>query len=63
MAGGSPVGFQWEKYEAWRAHPLLKFNWRNTLPGVHYGLAAFAAYVLYDKMIADHSKDGHHGHH
>jgi NADH dehydrogenase (ubiquinone) 1 beta subcomplex subunit 3 len=57
--GGFQGGFQWEKYEAWRKHPLLQFQWRNTLPGFWIGLGAFAAYVAYDKATND-GKSGHH---
>jgi len=53
------VGFQWEKYEAWRGHPLLKFQWRNAAPGFFWGLGAFALYVVYDKATSD-GKDHHH---
>ena len=42
MAGERSVpGFQWEKYEAWRGHPLLKFQWRNAAPGFFLGLGGF----------------------
>lgn len=54
----SKVGFQWEKYEAWRGHPLLRFNPRNALPGFFWGLGAFAVYVVYDKATNDGK--GHH---
>jgi len=40
------IGFQWEKFESWRAHPLLKFRRRNPLPGFFIGLTAFAVYVV-----------------
>ena len=56
---GSSVGFQWEKYEAWRGHPLLQFQKRNALPGFFFGLGAFIAYVAYDKATHD-PKAGHH---
>ena len=59
MAGERSVpGFQWEKYEAWRGHPLLKFQWRNAAPGFFLGLGAFAVYVVYDKATND-GKDHH----
>lgn len=58
MAGPKTVGFQWEKYEAWRAHPLLRFNPRNAVPGFFVGLGAFAIYVVYDKASGG-SKDHH----
>ena len=59
MSGQSSAGFQWEKYEAWRKHPMLQFNRRNALPGFFLGLGAFVAYVAYDKATTDPSK-GHH---
>jgi NADH dehydrogenase (ubiquinone) 1 beta subcomplex subunit 3 len=58
MAGNKSIGFQWEKYEAWRGHPLLKFNPRNALPGFFFGLGAFAVYVVYDKATG--GDKGHH---
>eukprot|EP00199_Chlamydomonas_sp_CCMP681_P007262 CAMPEP_0119105246 /NCGR_PEP_ID=MMETSP1180-20130426/3268_1 /TAXON_ID=3052 ORGANISM="Chlamydomonas cf sp, Strain CCMP681" /NCGR_SAMPLE_ID=MMETSP1180 /ASSEMBLY_ACC=CAM_ASM_000741 /LENGTH=52 /DNA_ID=CAMNT_0007090253 /DNA_START=51 /DNA_END=209 /DNA_ORIENTATION=+ len=33
------MGFQWERYEAWRHHPLLKINKSNLVPGLRIGLA------------------------
>lgn len=58
--GGKPaIGFQWEKYEAWRAHPLLRFQYRNAVPGFFIGLGAFAVYVAYDKAT-NTGKGGHH---
>jgi hypothetical protein len=56
---GKPIGFQWERFEQWRAHPLLKPNPRNAVPGFFFGLAAFAAYVAYDKAT-NTGKDHHH---
>lgn len=42
-------GFQWEKYEEWRGHPLLQFH-RRTSPfqGFTWAVGAFLAYVAYD---------------
>ena len=59
MAINKSIGFQWEKYEAWRAHPLLQFQRRNAVPGFFIGLGAFALYVVYDKATSD-GKDRHH---
>jgi NADH dehydrogenase (ubiquinone) 1 beta subcomplex subunit 3 len=59
MSGQTGAGFQWEKYEAWRKHPLLQFNKRNALPGFFLGLGAFAVYVVYDKATTDPSKAHH----
>lgn len=53
MAPPKSIGFQWEKFEAWRAHPLLKFQPRNAVPGFFIGLGAFVAYVIYDKATND----------
>lgn len=53
------TGFNWQAYEAWRAHPLLKFQKRNAVPGFFIGLTAFAAYVAYDKAT-NTGKDAHH---
>ncbi len=58
MAQDKSIGFQWERYEAWRKHPLLKFNYRNTAPGFFWGLGAFLVYVAYDKATDDGK--GHH---
>jgi hypothetical protein len=58
MAPPKSIGFQWEKYEAWRAHPLLKFNPRNAAPGFVLGLGAFFVYVAYDKATG--GSGGHH---
>jgi NADH dehydrogenase (ubiquinone) 1 beta subcomplex subunit 3 len=57
---GKSIGFQWEKYEAWRFHPQLTFNYRNLFPGLGLGLTAFAVYVAYDQLLVDHSKKEHH---
>lgn len=51
------IGFQWQRYEAWRHHPLLQFDRRNALPGVSLGVVAFLAYVVYDKSTP---KEDHH---
>jgi hypothetical protein len=52
------IGFQWENFEAWRGHPLLKFQRRNAVPGFFIGLAAAAVYIAYDKATDDGK--GHH---
>ena len=52
------MGYQWEKAEAWRAHPLLRSTWKTSFPGITTGLVVFGLYVAYDKMIA--KKDAHH---
>lgn len=56
------MGYNWRKAEAWRSHPLLTNTWRHSMPGLGLGLAAFAVYVAYDKLVAQPS-DAKHGHH
>lgn len=56
------MGYNWRKAEAWRAHPLLNNTWRHSMPGLGLGLAAFAVYVAYDKLVAQPG-EGKHGHH
>ena len=59
-------GFNWEKYEAWRGHPMLKQsnNMRHSLPGLTWGVGAFALYVVYDqltsRMSSTHTAEQHH---
>jgi NADH dehydrogenase (ubiquinone) 1 beta subcomplex subunit 3 len=55
------MGFNWQRAEAWRHHPLLTGTWRHSMPGLGIGLVAFAAYVAYDQTVGK-SKDkaGHH---
>lgn len=45
-------GYQWEKAEAWRRHPLLQSSWKTSFPGIRTGVALFALYVIYDKSKA-----------
>ena len=52
------TGFNWSKYEAWRRHPMLNNNLRFAVPGIGYGAAAFAVYVVYDKVFG--AKEEHH---
>lgn len=58
MAPAGKVGFNWEAFESWRAHPLLKFQPRNAVPGFFLGMAAAAAYI-----IAVRKGSGGGGHH
>lgn len=55
------MGFRWDKYEAWRQHPMLNNNLRPRvmLPGLGIATVAFAVFVAYDKM-AGGDKHGHH---
>lgn len=48
--------------EAWRyTGPFSRGNrFKGSFPGFGIALGAFAVYVAYDKLIADH---GHHDHH
>lgn len=55
------MGFNWQKYEAWRKHPMLTNNLRHSLPGLGIASVAFVAFVAYDKTIGAGSKGG--GHH
>lgn len=57
MAGEKTLGFQWERYEAWRHHPLLRVNFKTMWPGFTVGFAAFMGYVIYDKSTP---KEEHH---
>ena len=45
-------GFNWQKYEAWRGHPMLtqRNNVRASVPGLTWGLGAFVLYVAYDQL-------------
>jgi NADH dehydrogenase (ubiquinone) 1 beta subcomplex subunit 3 len=53
------MGFNWERYEAWRKHPMLSNNLRHSLPGLGIATVAFGVFVAYDKLLAGHS-GGHH---
>lgn len=59
--GAASMGFNWEKYEAWRKHPMLTNNLRlrHSLPGLGLATAAFGIFVAYDKLVAGNS-GGHH---
>lgn len=47
-------GFQWERYEAWRHHPLLKINKAQYVPGLGLGIAFFVAFKLWEDPPPDH---------
>jgi len=55
------MSFNWAKFDAWRKHPLLVNNMRQSVPGLGIGLVAFAAYVAYDQTLGEGSKkqEGH----
>lgn len=61
FSDAAEMAFQWEKFEAWRKHPMLNNNLRlrRSLPGLDIATAAFAAFVAYDKLVANNS-GGHH---
>eukprot|EP00955_Chlamydomonas_euryale_P032537 342273-Chlamydomonas_euryale.AAC.6 len=50
-------GFNWERYEAWRHHPLLKVNKNNYFPGMGLGIALFIAVKSYESST---DTDDHH---
>lgn len=52
-------GFQWERYEAWRHHPLLKINKSNYVPGLGLGIAFFVAFKAWEST-APPADDHHH---
>eukprot|EP00210_Caulerpa_lentillifera_P007166 g6856.t1 len=53
------TGFQWEKYEAWRKHPLLNPRFIDYLPGIKIGVGAFALFVVYDKLLKPKKPEHH----
>lgn len=59
--GAAGMGFNWERYEAWRKHPMMTNNLRlrHSLPGLGIATAAFGIFVAYDKLVAGNS-GGHH---
>ena len=61
LAAPASMGFQWERFEAWRKHPMLNNNLRlrTSLPGLGIATVAFAGFVAYDKLVVGDS----HGHH
>lgn len=60
-ATAGTMAYNWRAAEKWRQHPLLTGNQnpRVMLPGLGFGLAAFAVYVVFDKLTGS-SKAGHH---
>jgi NADH dehydrogenase (ubiquinone) 1 beta subcomplex subunit 3 len=59
LHGAVRMGFNWERYEAWRKHPMLSNNLRHSLPGLGIATVAFGVFVAYDKLVAGNS-GGHH---
>lgn len=56
------MSFNWQKFDAWRAHPLLINNMRYSVPGFGVGLIAFLGYVAYDQTAGaggSHAVGGH----
>lgn len=54
------MSFNWQKFDAWRAHPLLINNMRYSVPGFGLGLVAFLGYVAYDQTAAGTGGGGGH---
>ncbi len=52
-AAPKTVGFQWQRYEAWRHHPLLKVDKTNLVPGLRIGVGLFVAYKLYEAAFGE----------
>ncbi|KAF5838012.1 mitochondrial putative NADH:ubiquinone oxidoreductase 6.5 kDa subunit [Dunaliella salina] len=50
------MGFRWDKYEAWRHHPLLKVDKRNLFPGLRIGFGAFVVFKIYESATAPEQK-------
>jgi hypothetical protein len=48
--------------DAWRRHPIFRWTFTDAFPGLREGAALFALYVGYDKWLAPHEEEGHHGH-
>ena len=65
---GAQMPYNWQKYEEWRNHPMLKksnnLKLRHSLPGLTWAVGAFAVYVAYDQLTSrgssSHGADGHH---
>ncbi|KAM0699640.1 hypothetical protein Q7P36_000643 [Cladosporium allicinum] len=62
-AAGQPASDPWARAEAWRySGPFSTRNrFKGSFPGFGIALGAFAVYVAYDKLIADHGHNDHHG--
>lgn len=54
--GGMAAGFNWQKFDAWRKHPLLTNTMRHSVPGIGIGFVAFAAYAAYDQTVGRSSR-------
>ena len=52
--------FAFRGADAWRRHPIFSWGWKEALPGIREGTAAFALYLVYDTI--SHRKSGGHGH-
>jgi NADH dehydrogenase (ubiquinone) 1 beta subcomplex subunit 3 len=57
MVEPKSIGFQWERYEAWRHHPLLKLDKKNFVPGLGVGIAMFIGFKLWESTAPQ--KDHH----
>ena len=54
--------FAFRGADAWRKHPIFSWGWKEALPDIREGTAAFGLYLIYDKL--SHRKTGggdHHG--
>jgi hypothetical protein len=60
--------FAFRGADAWRKHPVFTWGWKEAMPGIREGTAAFALYCVYDFMAkrksgaSGHGHDGGHGH-
>ena len=55
--------FNWQKYEAWRGHPMLTNNMRHSVPGLTWGIGAFAIYVAFDQLRSKTTSNDAEKHH
>ncbi len=53
------MGYNWGRFYSWDKHPMLNNNLRFAVPGLKWGVGAFALYVAYDQ-IAHSGKKAHH---
>ena len=53
--------FAFRGADAWRKHPIFSWGWKEALPGIREGTAAFGLYLIYDKLSHRKSGGGEHG--
>ncbi|KZT29006.1 hypothetical protein NEOLEDRAFT_1128513 [Neolentinus lepideus HHB14362 ss-1] len=66
MAPPSLFRDPWAKREAWRKHPVFsnRAMFGSMFPGFGIAVAAFSAYVAWEKLFSTaNAHDDHHGHH